>query len=238
MRNDDGLWLIYGLVDPRDGLVYYVGQSSRGLLRPTEHLYPSAIKRQPLRAAWLIAMRTAGVNPVIRILERVTALGLLQAAERKHITRWRKRNPALANYDIKCRTMSAAHRRALSRAATARFEDPAQRAAASKRWRGRTFSDETRAKMSAAQKKRAADPEERRRRSEALTGRPTRPHTEEACLKMARGRGARPFRDQHGTVYQSVRAAARLTGVDSSTLSKVLKGKLRSTHTYVFTYIE
>jgi hypothetical protein len=32
-------YLIYGLVDPRDNLVKYVGKSSKGLIRPKQHFH-------------------------------------------------------------------------------------------------------------------------------------------------------------------------------------------------------
>ena len=37
-------FLIYGLVDPRDGQLRYVGKSTSGLRRPRSHWYPRVIR--------------------------------------------------------------------------------------------------------------------------------------------------------------------------------------------------
>ena len=61
--------LVYALVDPRDHLVYYVGQSSRGMTRPKVHRYPSVKARNPVKGAWLDELTSAGADPEIVVLD-------------------------------------------------------------------------------------------------------------------------------------------------------------------------
>lgn len=59
---------VYGLVDPTDGSVRYVGKSDRPKYRVTTHLSCSAAK--PVRA-WVEDLATAGLRPQLVILHAV-----------------------------------------------------------------------------------------------------------------------------------------------------------------------
>lgn len=46
-------FLVYGLIDPRNNDLRYVGKSARGMKRPKEHLSPSGRKGETHKARWL-----------------------------------------------------------------------------------------------------------------------------------------------------------------------------------------
>jgi hypothetical protein len=56
-------------------------------------------------------------------------------------------------------------------------------------------------------------------------------------VKCARSHGGRSFKDQNGTVYETVNGAAKLLGLYPSNVWKVLNGRYRSTGGMVFRYI-
>ncbi len=60
--------IIYGLMDPRDRMVRYIGKSTRGLKRIAEH---SDRRFNSLKVAWFDELKTIGLKPDWVILERV-----------------------------------------------------------------------------------------------------------------------------------------------------------------------
>lgn len=61
-------YLVYGLVDPRDNELRYVGLSTRGMRRPKEHLSADGRKGNRWVCRWLRVLHTAGLSPYILIL--------------------------------------------------------------------------------------------------------------------------------------------------------------------------
>jgi hypothetical protein len=80
--------LIYGLVDPTDQLIHYVGLSSSGLTRPRSHRQRSQkLSRQeacaPFDCArWVQQLQAVGLDYEIVVLEELAEDSALQAAER------------------------------------------------------------------------------------------------------------------------------------------------------------
>lgn len=76
-------FLVYGLADPRDSLIHYVGRSSHGLQRPRAHSprYNVSIGRR----AWLEELGRAGLSYRIVVLERCATFGALCEAEARWI---------------------------------------------------------------------------------------------------------------------------------------------------------
>lgn len=236
--------IIYGLKDPRDGLVYYVGQSTRGMRRATKHFNPSSLSRDNSpKSLWLRGLIQEGVEPDTTTLEILEDPGLLLEREKFWIETWQKLNPKLTNVPttqlgshFKGRVISEQQRQRLRKQALRRWKDPRERERASLKQRGRVFTEEHKQKVSEGQKRRFQNEVERRVAAERLASvRPVR-LSDESRMKLARDRGAKPFLDQFGNLYESVREAGRVLGLDSSTISKVLKGKLGQTHGYVFKY--
>lgn len=240
--------IIYGLIDPRDGLIYYVGQSVQGLKRARRHYSPGALSRDAgtPKGGWLRGLLATGVLPEPVILEIVKSKDQLATREAYWIDSCRVQNPNLTNVSAKERARSRVGRqvseetkRRLSLSTKKRFEDPAERKYYSQLFKGRVFSEETRQRMRTAQQQRMQNIVQRRQLANARTRAAIHgPHTPEQRLRMARARGARPFTDQFGNRYDSVREAGRQLGVDSSAISAVLKGRLSHTKGYIFKYLE
>lgn len=60
---------IYGLCDPRDGLIYYVGKSNAPQRRFIQHLEDKDSNVR--KVAWIDGLTAAGLKPEMRILEAV-----------------------------------------------------------------------------------------------------------------------------------------------------------------------
>ena len=64
-------FLVYGLVDPRDGTVRYVGKSSNGLGRPKEHREDSQLAKESPKNDWIKELHSLGFDYEIEVLEYV-----------------------------------------------------------------------------------------------------------------------------------------------------------------------
>src|SRR5271166_3360522 len=62
--------LIYGLIDPRDGQLRYIGLSSSGMSRPKDHGKESRLKRNKTRTGnWIKSLQSQGLTYEIEVLE-------------------------------------------------------------------------------------------------------------------------------------------------------------------------
>ncbi len=61
--------LIYGLIDPRTRAIRYIGQSTRGLLRPAEHKYKLVDSDTTHKANWIRALLHEGLDYEIVVLQ-------------------------------------------------------------------------------------------------------------------------------------------------------------------------
>lgn len=62
--------LIYCLVDPFSLEIRYVGLSTRGLVRPQTHFYPSSVKNPTNhRTCWVRSVIRKGKKPIIRVIQ-------------------------------------------------------------------------------------------------------------------------------------------------------------------------
>ncbi len=64
------LLYVYGLKDPRDGLIHYVGQTKHLEQRLAQHLGPD--RGHGHKARWIADLRACGLRPEIVILSQVT----------------------------------------------------------------------------------------------------------------------------------------------------------------------
>jgi NUMOD3 motif len=91
-------FLIYGLKDPLSGKIRYVGRSSNGLKRPTEHMRPHALARKTHRSSWIKSVLAKGTIPEVVILERTEFQNQLNDLEKKWITKFRNDGIKLVNH--------------------------------------------------------------------------------------------------------------------------------------------
>lgn len=162
---------IYGLIDPATREVRYVGQTSQGMKRPTDHSRPHVLALRPShRSNWIKSLLAAGLRPEIEILEIVAAEDLNQAEEfwigylrfvgarltnhtsggdgvRGH--RWSVEQKARVAGKQRGKIISAETRAKISAANTGRKHSPETRMRMAERHRGKTLSEEARAKISA-----------------------------------------------------------------------------------------
>lgn len=88
---------IYGLVDPRDGELRYIGKSVDLPRRMKTHLARRGLTPTRHSCCWLIGLLDAGLEPMPVVLEVVPHGGDWQTAERKWIARYRKEGARLTN---------------------------------------------------------------------------------------------------------------------------------------------
>ena len=133
-------------------------------------------------------------------------------------------------------------------------------------FKGRTFSAETIKHMEAAARKREIfrtpesrgiiqaalnSPEAKAKAAAAASGRALTPEGKKhlrsmqvasqaraSVIKRARALGGRPFVDQKGNRYELISDAAKTLGVTAGNIGSVLKGRLKQTKGYIFTYIQ
>lgn len=85
---------IYGLKDPRDDNIYYVGKSTRPKRRLEQHLVNMSTNKN--RVSWLEDLQTAGLEPQLTILEKSNDENW-QEAERRWIAIGRQEGWPLTN---------------------------------------------------------------------------------------------------------------------------------------------
>jgi hypothetical protein len=95
----DARLIIYGLVDPRDGMIHYVGRSSYGLRRPREHAMPSQLRRgdNPAKERWISDLVAGGLRYRIFVLATAETSEALDAIEREWIALGRRSGWPLKN---------------------------------------------------------------------------------------------------------------------------------------------
>lgn len=66
----DGDISIYGLFDPRDGELRYVGKAKNPAKRLIEHMFDSQLKSKTHRNHWLKTLKVGGLKPMMVVLEK------------------------------------------------------------------------------------------------------------------------------------------------------------------------
>jgi hypothetical protein len=89
-------YIIYGLTDPRDGQVRYIGKSASGLRRPRRHVQQAEAERT-YKANWIRGLLAQGQQPGIVVLAEATHKKELGELERQAITAYRQRGAPLTN---------------------------------------------------------------------------------------------------------------------------------------------
>jgi hypothetical protein len=90
---------VYALIDPRTGEPRYVGQTSKGMMRPQSHKIPSVLRKRPAHFRnWVNEMRRNGVTYSITVLERFPSSEPSDEAEIRWIRILRSQGYRLINY--------------------------------------------------------------------------------------------------------------------------------------------
>lgn len=80
---------IYGLRDPRGGVIRYVGKADDTALRLRMHLWPSQLRAKTRKNSWIKSLLADGVEPVLEVLYDCPR-SEADEAERNHIAWWRE----------------------------------------------------------------------------------------------------------------------------------------------------
>lgn len=152
---------IYGLYDPRDNELRYVGKSIRPAQRLTNHLSEHAKNH---RGHWLAELSAAGLRPVLRIIDSVSLDADWQTIERRYIAGARATGCRLTNGTDGgdgVPGLSPESRAKIRDAWLGRKHRPESVAKMAAALRGRHHTIETRTLMSGQRKGRAVTPDHR-----------------------------------------------------------------------------
>ena len=170
---------IYGLRDPRDGQIKYVGKTKDLKQRMKDHL-KDAKRRNTPKNAWLLKLQRLGLRPEMIVLEEVPRDKWVEA-ERRWIAQMREQSPALKNIcdggEGRTGPLSEETKRKLSLAGRGRKWTLEQRMKASQAKIGHTLSAESREKIGRANR--------------------GRKHTKQACEKLSRALRGVPKGAEH-----------------------------------------
>ena len=236
-------FVIYGLVDPRNDQLRYVGKSTTGAKqRLASHLCPSSLKEQTRKNGWLKGLLKKSLRPEVITIEVCEGKADLNEAERHHIAAFRALGCNLTNAtpggdgegwpcseEKRAKLSAATKGRRLSVLTSETYARIGLKA------RGRKRSPESIAKTASKNKGQKRSPEQLQRFSEVSRLKWAEPGYVE---KMARAHGGRPFVDQHGRRYETQQGAARQLVLSAGHINQVLQGKRRSAGGLVFTFIK
>jgi len=202
-------YIIYGLTDPRSGLIRYVGKSISGLQRARQHR-SSAKSEDTYKARWIKSLRRLGLDFRIEVLEEHLKPNTLSAAEKRWIAYLRTTGVRLTNLtdggDGQCgrkcseatrakfrkRKISEETKEKLRKANLGKKNSPECRAKISAANKGKPspkrgikLSKETRRKISEGMKGRVVTQETRKKISQALMGKPSHKNSPETRAKIS-----------------------------------------------------
>lgn len=201
---------IYGLIDPRDNRVRYIGKTvSSTSYRLGQHIRLAKRKQQggehlTHKDNWILSVLRYGFDPEIVVLETVAAGDDWEAAE----IRWIAQTSDLTNL-----TAGGDGPHGMKHSDEARSKISAALLGNTYR-SGTTQSPESRAKISAAGKLRSGrlhSEESKAKMSAARTGVPGHPQSSEARRKVSEFQKDRPKSEEH-----KAKISAALTGVPQS----------------------
>lgn len=245
-------FVVYGLYDPRDGELRYIGKSAFRLRRLRRHVWAARSHReQSHKARWIRQLIRLGHEPVILVLSECLSATDTSTSERAWIAAMRVVGARLTNL-----TDGGEGSDGLKHTAAAR-------AKVSVANRGRKHSLEARQRMSVARtgapwtetqrkanealwadadvlrahsdKKRAwaASPDGQAWSRMIAQSNRGRRHAAAGVAAMAR-KHQKPVIDQHGTIYPSQSTAAGALGVMASNISHMIAGRRTHVQGYVF----
>jgi hypothetical protein len=203
---------VYGLIDPRNGDLRYVGKTTvRVLKRRAQHVESSKTK-QTRCARWVRSLRRLGLKPEVVVFETHDTEAALSESERFFISYMRWLGCNLTNHTDggegapgwRASDEERARQSAARRGKPGRPQSPETRSKIAAANTGRVFSDVTKARMSVAQSRRT--------------------YTDATKTKMSLSSSKRvQIADDEGNVYASVRSAAKAHSVSHAVISVAMK---------------
>jgi hypothetical protein len=224
----DAKYIIYGLTDPRDGALRYVGQSCRGMLRPRRHSSKGNLIWNPHKINWIKKLESLGMRYGIVLIEDVADVNFLNEREIWWISIGRAWGCNLLNATdggegTRGWKMSEATKAKIGAAHRGKPKSPEHIA----RMIGRPVSKTTRAKMSSAARNWYNGPENKekiRQRHELTRGKPLTGERLEIARACARKAQAARVGMKH-----SQEAIAKMS-VSHRNMSTETRAKLSASH--------
>lgn len=185
--------IIYGLVDPRTMMVWYVGLSSSGLRRPGDHGKTWALRDDRSRKAkWIRELRDQGLNYRVAVLQE-SSKDELNELERwwigyGRLSRWPLTNLTDGGEGNQGWIPNGETREKWSAQRRGRVVSPETRAAISAYHKGRPHSLEHNERVAAANRGRRVSDETRARMRESHIGKRQSPELIERRISALRGR--------------------------------------------------
>ncbi len=234
IRNAPNNRFIYGIFDPTNGELKYVGCTVDHLEhRLATHLVPSALNRRNHRSNWLNSVLAKGLNPQMRLLIDYGDISYkeLLKLEIYWIKHYRLLGFKLVNATDGGEGMlgykhSEEARRNMSECKKGIKQSEESKQKRSRKLKGRPRPAEVIANMSKAQK------------GKPHTWQRGIPLTKEHRNGIAMGHGGRAFTGSDGQVWFNRREAERFYGLYEGAIAKILKGKINRARGLTFRYID
>lgn len=227
-------FLIYGLIDPRDGQLRYVGKSSSGLRRPRRHV--RLLDEKSYKANWVRELVSEGLSPEIEVLEEHQTAVALPEAECYFIAYFRSIGCRLTNLTTggdgaPGHKMSDTGRERLRLRHLGTVLSVDVREKISLAHKGKRLSEEHRRKIAVAGIGRLTSYLTRQKRRMAALGNQNRlgcVQSGEERRHHSEGAHKRPIVDDVGSTYASGREAAAALGVSPGRIVAAIKRGTRA----------
>ena len=234
-------FLIYGLVDPRDGHLRYVGQTKRGLDRPKIHGTAWHLNRDfTHKALWIRKLQSLGLNYSVVIIQELPDVDIINQAEIHWIAYFRKMGFDLTNSTpggdgFKGRH-SAETKAKMSKSAT-EFNKCRRKSIIDQNGAVYESVSEAARQLNLLQNGISSV---LTRKVPSIRGYVFRyvsenPQPEDFAIPNKKVWLSRsPFVDENGVIYKSQKSAADALGISQMGVSMVLRGKRTSTSGHIF----
>ena len=217
-------FLVYGLLDPITGCLRYIGKSTSGFFRPTQHFYRSNLKSNTHKNNWIKGVLNIGLKPKIICIHEVDDGEILNQAEQFWIQYYISIGADLTNSTAGGNGLYGYSHKIESKQKTSLaikhlWTTSEYRAKQLKSKNGRILSDNHKNNIS--------------KNSKCVSGFKGLKHSTVLRKKMGK-----EIVDQYGTKYISSRDAAERIGVTKSAIQSALKqrNRMKSVKGFILKY--
>lgn len=214
-------YLIYGLIDPRNGYLRYVGKSATGMVRTRHHGLPCFLKRDKgHKGAWIRQLQKEGLTYEVLVIEEFDSEAPLAEAEMWNIAYFKSLGCDLVNL-----TAGGEGASGYRHTAECKLRMSALSKGRPSGMKGKKHSEASKLKTSLS-------------KIGTVSKFKGVPASLKDVLTNSRSHGGKPFTDQFGTIYNTQSEAAKKCGMAQARVWAVLSGKQPETKGFKFRYLE